>query len=118
MSSTTEYTTATVPQDLAGQARALAGEDGLSAYVIRALREPVRRDRSVDPAVVAAAVDEIHTELRQTERERLNELIGWMEEVNGPTSEESIAAVRAELHRAALNQGEIPPNSTDESTSI
>ncbi|MEU5917560.1 CopG family transcriptional regulator [Streptomyces sp. NPDC047141] len=68
----TKKVTVTIPEDLLEEVRAEAGDQGLSAYVSEALR--LRRDR-----------------------DRLGELVGWLEEEYGPVTEEELAAGRAEL---------------------
>ncbi|MDV5146835.1 CopG family transcriptional regulator [Streptomyces sp. SBC-4] len=68
----TKKVTVTIPEDLLEEIRADAAEQGLSAYVAEALR--LRRDR-----------------------DRLRELVDWLEEEYGPLTEEELAAGRAEL---------------------
>ncbi|MFJ9031480.1 CopG family transcriptional regulator [Streptomyces sp. NPDC102274] len=79
--------TVTIPEDLLDEIRAEAGERGMSAYVAEALR--LKRDR-----------------------DRLRELVDWLEEEHGPVTESERAAVRDELddldaeheHRTARKQ--------------
>jgi hypothetical protein len=66
--------TVTIPEDLLDEIRAEAAERGLSAYVAEALR--AKRDR-----------------------DRLQELVGWLEEEHGPVTEDERAAARDELNR-------------------
>ncbi|MFD0469672.1 CopG family transcriptional regulator [Nonomuraea thailandensis] len=68
----TKKITVTVPEDLLEEIRADAAERGLSAYVAEALR--AKRDR-----------------------DRLRELVGWLEEEYGPVTEDERAAAMAEL---------------------
>jgi hypothetical protein len=68
----TKKVTVTIPEDLLEEVRAEAAEQGLSAYVAEALR--VRRDR-----------------------DRLRELVDWLEEEYGPVTEDERAAALAEL---------------------
>jgi metal-responsive CopG/Arc/MetJ family transcriptional regulator len=65
--------TVTIPEDLLDEIRAEAAERGLSAYVAEALR--AKRDR-----------------------DRLQELVGWLEEEHGPVTEEERAAAIDELN--------------------
>jgi metal-responsive CopG/Arc/MetJ family transcriptional regulator len=64
--------TVTIPEDLLEEIRADAAERGLSAYVAEALR--FKRDR-----------------------DKLRELVDWLEEEHGPVTESERAAVRDEL---------------------
>jgi hypothetical protein len=64
--------TVTIPEDLLDEIRAEAAERGLSAYVAEALR--FKRDR-----------------------DRLQELVDWMEEEHGPVTEGERAAALEEL---------------------
>ncbi|CAG7650327.1 conserved hypothetical protein [Actinacidiphila bryophytorum] len=66
--------TVTIPEDLLDEIRAEAAERGLSAYVAEALR--AKRDR-----------------------DRLQELVGWLEEEHGPVTEEERVAALDELNR-------------------
>lgn len=59
--------TVTIPEDLLDEIRVEAAERGLSAYVAEALR--AKRDR-----------------------DRLQELVGWLEEEHGPVTEDERAA--------------------------
>ncbi|MFE3069148.1 CopG family transcriptional regulator [Streptomyces sp. NPDC059247] len=68
----TKKVTVTIPEDLLEEVRAEAAEYGLSAYVAEALR--LRRDR-----------------------DRLRELVDWLEEEHGPVSGPERAAAAAEL---------------------
>ncbi|MER7045153.1 CopG family transcriptional regulator [Streptomyces jumonjinensis] len=68
----TKKVTVTIPEDLLEEIRGEAAERGLSAYVAEALR--VKRDR-----------------------DRLVELVDWLEEEHGPVTESERAAVRHEL---------------------
>lgn len=72
VSMATKKVTVTIPEDLLEEVRAEAAEHGLSAYVAEALR--LRRDR-----------------------DRLGELVDWLEEEHGPVTEAERAAARAEL---------------------
>lgn len=65
--------TVTIPEDLLDEIRAEAAERGLSAYVAEALR--AKRDR-----------------------DRLVELVGWLEEEHGPVTEDEHTAVLGELN--------------------
>ncbi|MEU0991671.1 CopG family transcriptional regulator [Streptomyces sp. NPDC005953] len=64
--------TVTIPEDLLEEIRGEAAERGLSAYVAEALRS--KRDR-----------------------DRLMELVDWLEEEHGPVTESEHVAVRHEL---------------------
>ncbi|MFF0450077.1 CopG family transcriptional regulator [Streptomyces sp. NPDC004609] len=68
----TKKMTVTIPEDLLEEIRGEAAERGLSAYVAEALR--FKRDR-----------------------DRLVELVDWLEEEHGPVTEGERAAVRDEL---------------------
>ncbi|MGV9313954.1 CopG family transcriptional regulator [Streptomyces sp. NPDC003691] len=68
----TKKVTVTIPEDLLEEIRGEAAERGLSAYVAEALR--LKRDR-----------------------DRLLELVGWLEEEHGPVTESEESAVRDEL---------------------
>lgn len=68
----TKKVTVTIPEDLLEEIRGEAAERGLSAYVAEALRS--KRDR-----------------------DRLVELVGWLEEEHGPVTESERAEVRGEL---------------------
>ncbi|MER8232329.1 CopG family transcriptional regulator [Streptomyces sp. NPDC101490] len=68
----TKKVTVTIPEDLLEEVRAEAAEYGLSAYVAEALR--LRRDR-----------------------DRLRELVDWLEEEHGPVTGGERAAATAEL---------------------
>ncbi|MFF6775532.1 CopG family transcriptional regulator [Streptomyces sp. NPDC012637] len=68
----TKKVTVTIPEDLLEEVRAEAAEHGLSAYIAEALR--LRRDR-----------------------DRLRELVDWLEEEHGPITEDERAAALAEL---------------------
>lgn len=65
--------TVTIPEDLLDEIRAEAAERGLSAYVAEALR--VKRDR-----------------------DRLVELVGWLEEEHGPVTEDERTTALDELN--------------------
>jgi hypothetical protein len=65
--------TVTIPEDLLDEIRAEAAERGLSAYVAEALR--AKRDR-----------------------DRLVELVGWLEEEHGSVTDDERAAVLDELN--------------------
>jgi hypothetical protein len=73
---TTRKVTVTIPEDLLEEIRTEAAERGLSAYVAEALR--LKRDR-----------------------DRLVELVEWLEQEHGPITEEEYAAGFEEL--AALD---------------
>ncbi|GAA2260509.1 hypothetical protein GCM10010232_59660 [Streptomyces amakusaensis] len=68
----TKKVTVTIPEDLLEEIRAEAAERGLSAYVAEALR--FKRDR-----------------------DRLRELVTWLEEEHGSVTENERMAVRDEL---------------------
>ncbi|MFI6377480.1 CopG family transcriptional regulator [Streptomyces sp. NPDC050546] len=68
----TKKVTVTIPEDLLDEIRAEAAERGLSAYVAEALR--FKRDR-----------------------DRLLELVDWLQEEHGPVTEDEHAAALAEL---------------------
>ncbi|MEV7418780.1 CopG family transcriptional regulator [Streptomyces sp. NPDC089919] len=68
----TKKVTVTIPEDLLDEIRAEAAERGLSAYVAEALR--FKRDR-----------------------DRLLELVDWLQEEHGPVSVDERAAALAEL---------------------
>ncbi|MEV6008190.1 CopG family transcriptional regulator [Streptomyces sp. NPDC051976] len=65
--------TVTIPEDLLEEIRAEAAERGLSAYVAEALRA-------------------------KHDRDRLLELVGWLEEEHGPVTEDERATALDELH--------------------
>jgi hypothetical protein len=64
--------TVTIPEDLLDEIRAEAAEHGLSAYVAKALR--FKRDR-----------------------DRLQELVGWLQEEHGPLTEDESTSALDEL---------------------
>ncbi len=68
----TKKVTVTIPEDLLDEIRAEAAERGLSAYVAEALR--FKRDR-----------------------DRLRELVGWLQEEHGPVTEDERAAAVDEV---------------------
>ncbi|NUR03635.1 MAG: CopG family transcriptional regulator [Streptomyces sp.] len=68
----TKKVTVTIPEDLLDEIRAEAAERGLSAYVAEALR--FKRDR-----------------------DRLLELVDWLQEEHGPVTGDERAAALAEL---------------------
>lgn len=68
----TKKVTVTIPEDLLDEIRADAAERGLSAYVTEALR--FKRDR-----------------------DRLQELVGWLQEEHGPVTEDERTSARDEL---------------------
>ncbi|GAA3798655.1 hypothetical protein GCM10022403_035610 [Streptomyces coacervatus] len=68
----TKKVTVTIPEDLLDEIRAEAAERGLSAYVAEALR--FKRDR-----------------------DRLLELVDWLQEEHGPVTEDERASALAEL---------------------
>ncbi|MFE0425819.1 CopG family transcriptional regulator [Streptomyces sp. NPDC058953] len=68
----TKKVTVTIPEDLLDDIRSEAAERGLSAYVAEALR--LKRDR-----------------------DRLRELVDWLEDEHGPVTEDERAAARAEM---------------------
>ncbi|GAA2287034.1 hypothetical protein GCM10010149_36670 [Nonomuraea roseoviolacea subsp. roseoviolacea] len=68
----TKKVTVTIPEELLDEIRAEAAERGLSAYVAEALR--VKRDR-----------------------DRLLELVNWLEEEYGPVTDDERAAAGKEL---------------------
>jgi hypothetical protein len=67
----TKKYTVTLPEELAEEIRREVGQGGFSAYVTQAIQ-------------------------RQRERDRLGELVAWMEEEYGPVTEEELAAAEAE----------------------
>ena len=72
--------TVTIPEDLLDEIRAEAAERGLSAYVAEALR--VKRDR-----------------------DRLVELVGWLEEEHGPVTDDEHATALDELSSLDAEHG-------------
>ncbi|MEU2667719.1 hypothetical protein ABZ622_02455 [Streptomyces sp. NPDC007164] len=68
----TKKYTVTLPEELAEEIRSEVGPGAFSAYVTRAIE-------------------------RQRERDRLGELVGWMQEKDGPLTEEEQAAAAAKL---------------------
>jgi hypothetical protein len=68
----TKKVTVTIPEELLDEIRTEAAERGLSAYVTEALR--AKRDR-----------------------DRLQELVSWLQEEHGPVTEEEHAAAIEEL---------------------
>ncbi|MEV4439735.1 CopG family transcriptional regulator [Streptomyces sp. NPDC049577] len=68
----TKKVTVTIPEDLLDEIRAEAAERGLSAYVAEALR--FKRDR-----------------------DRLRELVDWLQEEHGPVTDDERAAAFEEL---------------------
>ncbi|CCA56812.1 hypothetical protein SVEN_3526 [Streptomyces venezuelae ATCC 10712] len=72
VSMATKKVTVTIPEDLLEEVRAEAAEHGLSAYVAEALR--LRRDR-----------------------DRLRELVDWLEEEHGPVTDAERTSALAEL---------------------
>ncbi|MEO3766086.1 CopG family transcriptional regulator [Streptomyces sp. B8F3] len=68
----TKKVTVTIPEDLLDEIRTEAAERGLSAYVAEALRF-------------------------KRERDRLGELVDWLQEEHGPVTEDERAAALAEL---------------------
>ncbi|GGP03844.1 CopG family transcriptional regulator [Nonomuraea glycinis] len=68
----TKKVTVTIPEELLDEIRTDAAERGLSAYVTEALR--AKRDR-----------------------DRLQELVNWLQEEHGPVTEEDRAAAIEEL---------------------
>lgn len=68
----TKKVTVTIPEDLLDEIRAEAAERGLSAYVAEALR--FKRDR-----------------------DRLKELVDWLEEEHGPVTDDERTAAVEEL---------------------
>jgi metal-responsive CopG/Arc/MetJ family transcriptional regulator len=69
---TTKKVTVTIPEDLLDEIRAETAERGLSAYIADALR--LKRDR-----------------------DRLQELVDWLQEEHGPVTENERAAALEEL---------------------
>lgn len=67
----TKKYTVTLPEELAEEIRSEVGPGGFSAYVSQAIE-------------------------RQRERDRLGELVVWMQEEGGPLTEEELAAAEAE----------------------
>jgi len=67
----TEKLSATIPKGLANQIRERAGRGNVSAYVTHAL-------------------------LRQLEHDRLGDLVGELEQIHGPISDDEVASARAE----------------------
>ncbi len=68
----TKKYTVTLPEELAEEIRSEVGPGAFSAYVTRAIE-------------------------RQREHDRLGELVAWMQEKDGPLTEEEQAAADAEL---------------------
>jgi Arc/MetJ-type ribon-helix-helix transcriptional regulator len=68
----TKKYTVTLPEELAEEIRSEVGPGAFSAYVTRAIE-------------------------RQREHDRLGELVTWMQEKDGPLTEEEQAAAAAEL---------------------
>ncbi|MEU6954317.1 hypothetical protein [Streptomyces sp. NPDC045714] len=68
----TKKYTVTLPEELAEEIRSEVGPGAFSAYVTRAME-------------------------RQREHDRLGELVAWMQEKDGPLTEEERAAAAAEL---------------------
>lgn len=81
--------TVTIPEDLLDEIRAEASERGLSAYVAEALR--AKRDR-----------------------DRLVELVSWLEEEHGPVTEDEHSASLNELNRLDAEHAHRRPGSTGE----
>ncbi|MEV8018444.1 hypothetical protein AB0O76_19310 [Streptomyces sp. NPDC086554] len=71
----TKKYTVTLPEELAEEIRGEVGPGSFSAYVTRAIE-------------------------RQRERDRLGELVDWMQEEGGAVTEEEMAAAEAELREA------------------
>ncbi|GHC75227.1 hypothetical protein GCM10007079_10140 [Nocardiopsis terrae] len=83
MSSSYQEYSVNLPKDLVDEARGRSGDSGLSSYLEQALRHRV-------------------------EQERLHELATWMQEANGPVSDEAIQQVHDEIDRAHTEQGVVP----------
>lgn len=81
--------TVTIPEDLLEEIRAEAAERGLSAYVAEALR--AKRDR-----------------------DRLLELVGWLEEEHGPVTGDERAAALDELNSLDAEHADRRPGSAGE----
>ncbi|WP_435172347.1 CopG family transcriptional regulator [Actinacidiphila sp. bgisy145] len=81
--------TVTIPEDLLDEIRAEAAERGLSAYVAEALR--AKRDR-----------------------DRLVELVNWLEEEHGPVTGDERAAALDELNRLDAEHAHRRPGSAGE----
>jgi hypothetical protein len=81
--------TVTIPEDLLDEIRAEADERGLSAYVAEALR--AKRDR-----------------------DRLEELVDWLEEEHGPVTEDEHSAALDELKRLDAEHAHRRPGSAGE----
>jgi hypothetical protein len=81
--------TVTIPEDLLDEIRTEAAERGLSAYVAEALR--AKRDR-----------------------DRLLELVGWLEEEHGPVTEDEHAAALDELNSLDAEHAHRRPGSAGE----
>ncbi|MBA4864880.1 hypothetical protein H1V43_26725 [Streptomyces sp. PSKA54] len=77
----TKKYTVTLPEELAEEIRSEVGPGGFSAYVTRAIE-------------------------RQRERDRLGELVAWMQEEGGPLTEEEMAQAEAELGEAGRHFAE------------
>ncbi|WP_327297016.1 MULTISPECIES: hypothetical protein [unclassified Streptomyces] len=71
----TKKYTVTLPEELAEEIRSEVGPGSFSAYVTAAIE-------------------------RQRERDRLGELVAWLEKEHGPVTEEELAAAEAERHEA------------------
>ncbi|MEW1860561.1 MULTISPECIES: CopG family transcriptional regulator [unclassified Streptomyces] len=81
--------TVTIPEDLLDEIRTEAAERGLSAYVAEALR--IKRDR-----------------------DRLVELVDWLEEEHGPVTEDERAAALDELNSLDAEHAHRRPGSAGE----
>jgi hypothetical protein len=81
--------TVTIPEDLLDEIRTEVAERGLSAYVAEALR--VKRDR-----------------------DRLVELVDWLEEEHGPVTEDERAAALDELNSLDAEHAHRRPGSAGE----
>jgi hypothetical protein len=81
--------TVTIPEDLLDEIRTEAAERGLSAYVAEALR--AKRDR-----------------------DRLVELVNWLEEEHGPVTEDERAATLDELNSLDAEHAHRRPGSAGE----
>ncbi|MFE0103360.1 hypothetical protein [Streptomyces sp. NPDC059009] len=78
----TKKYTVTLPEELAEEIRDEVGPGAFSAYVTRAIE-------------------------RQRERDRLGELVAWMQEEGEPLTEEERAAADAELRDAERHFGDL-----------
>lgn len=86
----TKKYTVTLPEELAEEIRSEVGPGAFSAYVTRAIE-------------------------RQRNRDRLGELVAWMQEEGGPLTEEEMAAAEEELRAADRYFAERDASRSDDS---